>query len=68
MFPPPESWPPPPPPPDPRVPGEPLVLALVTPPAPPAIFPLNDDIIIFPGHGDQTTIGQEKINNPFLIS
>ena len=32
------------------------------------IFPLNDDIIIFPGHGDETTIGEEKINNPFLIS
>ena len=32
------------------------------------IFPLNDDIIIFPGHGGETTIGEEKINNPFLIS
>ena len=32
------------------------------------ILPLNDNIIIFPGHGDQTTIGDEKINNPFLTS
>ena len=24
------------------------------------IFPLNDDIIIFPGHGGETTIGEEN--------
>jgi len=27
---------------------------------------LNDDIIVYPGHEDETTIGDEKINNPFL--
>ncbi len=27
---------------------------------------LNDDILVYPGHEDETTIGDEKINNPFL--
>ena len=27
---------------------------------------LNDDIIVYPGHEDETTIGDEKNNNPFL--
>jgi glyoxylase-like metal-dependent hydrolase (beta-lactamase superfamily II) len=31
------------------------------------LFTLPDDVIIFPGHGDQSTIGYEKLNNPFLI-
>jgi len=30
------------------------------------IFPLNDDIIVYPGHGPNTTIGDEKKLNPFL--
>jgi len=30
------------------------------------LFTLNDDITVYPGHGDKTTIGHEKINNPFL--
>lgn len=30
------------------------------------IFTLPDDIRVFPGHGDETTIGDEKKNNPFL--
>jgi len=27
---------------------------------------LPDDIVVFPGHGDTTTIGSERQNNPFL--
>ena len=30
------------------------------------LFVLPDDTVIFPGHGPQTTIGHEKIHNPFL--
>ncbi len=30
------------------------------------IFTLPDDIEVFPGHGIPTSIGYEKINNPFL--
>jgi len=29
------------------------------------IFPLGDDITVYPGHGPETQIGFEKINNPF---
>ena len=32
------------------------------------IFPLKDEVIVFPGHGTETTIGEEKRNNPFLVS
>jgi hydroxyacylglutathione hydrolase len=32
------------------------------------IFPLEDDVTVFPGHGPETTIGFEKSNNPFLAS
>jgi glyoxylase-like metal-dependent hydrolase (beta-lactamase superfamily II) len=28
---------------------------------------LSDDYLVYPGHGDKTTIGYEKYNNPFLI-
>ena len=31
-----------------------------------ALFPLGDDVKIYPGHGPYTTIGQEKRSNPFL--
>jgi hydroxyacylglutathione hydrolase len=27
---------------------------------------LNDDVVVFPGHMDTTTIGEEKLTNPFL--
>ncbi|MCB0730483.1 MAG: MBL fold metallo-hydrolase [Ignavibacteriae bacterium] len=30
------------------------------------LFTLNEDYKVFPGHGDETTIGYEKLNNPFL--
>jgi len=30
------------------------------------IFTLDDNITIYPGHGDSTTVGHEKINNKFL--
>lgn len=29
------------------------------------VFKLNDDTIIYPGHGGTTTVGKEKISNPF---
>ena len=31
------------------------------------ILPLADDVVVFPGHGGTTTIGQERRTNPFLI-
>jgi glyoxylase-like metal-dependent hydrolase (beta-lactamase superfamily II) len=30
------------------------------------IFPLGDDVVVYPGHGPSTTIGEEKRHNPFL--
>jgi glyoxylase-like metal-dependent hydrolase (beta-lactamase superfamily II) len=30
------------------------------------LVPLGDDTVIYPGHGPATTIGQEKVWNPFL--
>jgi glyoxylase-like metal-dependent hydrolase (beta-lactamase superfamily II) len=30
------------------------------------ILPMDDDIIVLPGHGQQTTIGRERLSNPFL--
>lgn len=32
------------------------------------LFSLPDDVEIFPGHGEFSTIGFEKIHNPFLIN
>ncbi|RZL28475.1 MAG: MBL fold metallo-hydrolase, partial [Pedobacter sp.] len=31
------------------------------------VFQLPDDCEVFPGHGPSTTIGFEKMNNPFLM-
>lgn len=31
------------------------------------LLPLGDDVRVYPGHGPFTTIGDEKINNPFLV-
>ncbi len=30
------------------------------------LFPLGDDVEVFPGHGEKTTIGRERQHNPFL--
>jgi len=30
------------------------------------IFPLGDEVKVFPGHGPSTTVGEEKKNNPFF--
>jgi hydroxyacylglutathione hydrolase len=30
------------------------------------LYPLGDDTVVYTGHGPETTIGQEKRNNPFL--
>jgi hydroxyacylglutathione hydrolase len=31
------------------------------------VLPLADDIVVLPGHGEQTSIGRERATNPFLI-
>lgn len=31
------------------------------------LFTLPEDVVVYPGHGDTTTIEHEKNNNPFLI-
>lgn len=30
------------------------------------LFPLGDDVRVYPGHGSSTTIGQERKTNPFV--
>jgi hydroxyacylglutathione hydrolase len=30
------------------------------------IFPLDDSTVVYPGHGPETTVGQEKRTNPFF--
>jgi glyoxylase-like metal-dependent hydrolase (beta-lactamase superfamily II) len=32
------------------------------------IFPLGDDVVVYPGHGPKTTIGRERRTNPFFKS
>jgi glyoxylase-like metal-dependent hydrolase (beta-lactamase superfamily II) len=32
------------------------------------LFVLPEETIVFPGHGDTTTIGEEREQNPFLRS
>jgi len=31
------------------------------------VLPLDDRIVVLPGHGEQTTIGRERVANPFLL-
>jgi hydroxyacylglutathione hydrolase len=31
------------------------------------IFPLGDDVVIYPGHGPKTTVGRERRSNPFFV-
>lgn len=31
------------------------------------LFPLGDDVLVYSGHGPETTIGEERMYNPFLI-
>jgi len=31
------------------------------------IMVLDDDVVVYPGHGPATTIGDERRNNPFLV-
>lgn len=31
------------------------------------LFPLEDDAVVYPGHGEPTTIGRERRMNPFLV-
>lgn len=30
------------------------------------IYPLGDEVLVYPGHGEPTTVGWEKRNNPFV--
>lgn len=32
------------------------------------VLPLHDDVVVLPGHGEQTTIGRERRTNPYLTS
>ena len=31
------------------------------------VLPLRDDIVVLPGHGEQTSVGRERATNPFLL-
>lgn len=31
------------------------------------VLPLADDIVVLPGHGEQTSIGRERVSNPYLL-
>ncbi len=31
------------------------------------LLTLPDDVVIYPGHGESSTIGYEKQNNPFIV-
>jgi glyoxylase-like metal-dependent hydrolase (beta-lactamase superfamily II) len=30
------------------------------------VLPLDDEVVVLPGHGPQTTIGRERATNPYL--
>ena len=31
------------------------------------VLPLRDEVVVLPGHGEQTSIGRERATNPFLL-
>jgi glyoxylase-like metal-dependent hydrolase (beta-lactamase superfamily II) len=31
------------------------------------VLPLADDVVVLPGHGEQTSVGRERATNPFLL-
>jgi len=31
------------------------------------VLPLDDRVVVLPGHGEQTTIGRERASNPYLV-
>jgi glyoxylase-like metal-dependent hydrolase (beta-lactamase superfamily II) len=31
------------------------------------VLALSDDVVVLPGHGEQTSIGRERATNPFLL-
>ena len=31
------------------------------------VLPLRDDVVVLPGHGEQTSIGRERASNPYLL-
>jgi glyoxylase-like metal-dependent hydrolase (beta-lactamase superfamily II) len=31
------------------------------------VLPLRDDVVVLPGHGPQTSVGQERVTNPYLV-
>jgi len=31
------------------------------------LLPLGDDVVVYPGHGPSTTLGRERVRNPFLV-
>ena len=31
------------------------------------LFSFPDDTVVYPGHGDPTTVGRERVSNPFLV-
>lgn len=32
------------------------------------VLPLDDETVVLPGHGDTTTVGQERASNPYLLA
>ena len=32
------------------------------------VLTLPDDVVVLPGHGEQTSIGRERVTNPYLLS
>ena len=32
------------------------------------VLPLDDETVVLPGHGGTTTIGRERVSNPFLTA